>query len=104
LLQKERTVRSRESLDRHSEERELCDSREMVLKPLAKHCKGDGYSRRLTRLLEGAGLEGIVSVGFSPDKAPHNESRGMVGFVVFNTEEQLDATCDDRFRGSYTTK
>ena len=101
LLQQEKVLRSRQSLDRHSEERKLTADRKMVLKPLAKHCSGPGFEGRLTKLLTDAGLEGIVSVGFSPDKFPHDERRGVTGFVVFQTKEQLESACDDDVRASY---
>ena len=63
------------------------------MKPLANHCKGQGYSDKLQPMLAGAGLEGVQStfVGFSPDKYPANPNSGVVGFVVFSSVELRDA-------------
>ena len=96
LLRTEQNSRSRSKLDKYWEERKQTDPKKMVLKPLGKQCKGEEYSRRLARKLQEGGVEGVVSVGFSPDKAPDNPSRGVVGFVVFSTVEQRDAALDDR--------
>lgn len=101
LLRAEQNSRSRSRLDRYWDERKETDPRKMVLKPLGKQCKGEECSRRLAKKLQEAGVEGVVSVGFSPDKAPTNPNRGVVGFVVFSSVEQRDAALDDRELPSY---
>ena len=40
-------------------------------------------------------MEGVVSVGFSPDKHPEFARRGVVAFVVFETVEQRNAALVD---------
>ena len=83
LLQKQRLQKSAQSLATHMQERLETDMRKLVLKPLSKECKGQEYSDRLQSILIGAGLSGIQSVGFSPDKYPENPRSVVVGFVVF---------------------
>ena len=95
LLQKQRLQKSAQSLATHRQERLETDMRKLVLKPLAKVGKGQEYSGRLQSLLTGAGLSGIQSVGFSPDKYPENPRSGVFGFVVFASQEQRDAAITD---------
>ena len=101
LLKKEQNSRDRSRLDNYWQERKDTDPRKMVLKPLGKSCKGEEQGRKLAALLQKQGVEGVVSVGFSPDKAPTNPNRGVVGFVVFRTVELRDAALDDRELPSY---
>ena len=96
LLRKEQNSRDRSRLDNYWQERKDTDPRKMVLKPLDKSCRGEEQGRKLAALLQKQGVEGVVSVGFSPDKAPTNPNRGVVGFVVFRTVELRDAALDDR--------
>ena len=70
----------------HRKEREATDPRKLITKPLAKHCKGQSCSDKKTRQLESwEGVEGMESVGFSPDKHPETTRRGVATFVVFAT-------------------
>ena len=62
---------------------------------MATHCKGQVYSDRLQAMLAGAGLTGIQSVGFSLDKYPGNPRSGVVGFVVFASQELRNAAITD---------
>ena len=41
-------------------------------------------------------MEGVESVGFSPDRHPGFRRRGVVAFVVFRTVEQRDAALVDQ--------
>ena len=72
--------------------REDENPRKMVIKPLAKHLKGQMWADRLEEVLEQCdGVDGVESVGFSPDRHPGFRNRGVVAFVVFKTVEQRDA-------------
>ena len=95
LLQRQKLQRSPESLATHRQERAQTDMRKLVLKPLAKHCKGQEYCDRLQAMLTAAGLSGIQSVGFFLDNYPENPRSGVVGFVVFAAQEQRDAAITD---------
>jgi hypothetical protein len=67
-----------------------------VIKPLAKHLQGQMWADKLQELIEGCdGVEGVESVGFSPDRRPGFRRRGVVAFVVFSTVEQRDAALVD---------
>ena len=41
-------------------------------------------------------MEGVESIGFSPDRHPGFCRRGVVAFVVFQTVEKRDATLVDQ--------
>ena len=72
--------------------REDENPRKMVIKPLAKHLQGQMWADRLEEVLEQCdGVDGVESVGFSPDRHPGFRNRGVVAFVVFKTVEQRDA-------------
>ena len=75
----------------HRKEREDTDGRKLVIRPLAKHCKGQACADRLMLQLEKMGVGGAVTTGFSPDKNPGLDRKGVVGFVVFETAEQMHA-------------
>ena len=91
LVEKEKWSKGSGALS-HRREREDTDHRKLVIKPLAKHCKGQACSDRMAKQLESwDGVEGVVSIGFSPDKHPEIARRGVVAFVVFETVEQRDA-------------
>ena len=75
----------------HRKEREDTDGRKLVIKPLAKSCKGLACGDRLMQQLERMGVEGAVTTGFSPDRYPELDRRGVVAFVVFETQEQMQA-------------
>ena len=76
----------------HRKEREDTDPRKLVIMPLAKHLKGRVWENRLVERLESwGGVEGVVSVGFSPDRHPEFARRDVVAFVVFETKEQRNA-------------
>ena len=91
LLQRQKLQRSAQSLADHRKERLTTDIRKMVLKPLDKACKGQEQADRVKARLAAAGLVGIQSVSFSPDKYPENPRSGVVGFVVFAEQTQRDA-------------
>ena len=74
-------------------ERELTDHMKLVIKSLAKHCRGQVYGDRCVERLNS--LEGVESVEFSPDKHPSIRGRGVVAFVVFETAEQMNAALVD---------
>ena len=76
----------------HRKERENTDPRKLIIKPLSKHCKGQACSEKIIRQLNiWEGVEGVESIGFSPDRNPELARRGVVAFVVFDTVEQRDA-------------
>ena len=75
----------------HRKEREDTDGRKLVIKPLAKSCSGQACADRMLKQLEVMGVEGAETIGFSPDKNPELNRRGVVGFVVFETTEQMQA-------------
>jgi hypothetical protein len=95
LLQRQKLQRSAQSLADHRRERLTTDIRKMVLKPLSKACKGQEQGDKMRTMLATAGLEGIRSVSFSPDKYPDNPRSGVVGFVVFAEQVQRDAAITD---------
>ena len=72
LLQRQKLQRSAQSLTTHTQERLETDTRNLVLKPLSKACKGQEQGDRMRAMLAAAGLSGIQSVSFSPDKYPEN--------------------------------
>ena len=94
-LQRQKLRRSAQSLADHRKERLTTDVRKMVLKPLSKTCKGEEQANKVLARLAAAGLEGIQSVSFSPDKYPDNPRSGVVGFVVFVEQVQRDAAITD---------
>ena len=69
----------------HREERVATDPRKLVIKPVAKHCQGQACSVRMMQQLESQGVEGVESIGFSPDKSPELDRRGVVAFAVFGS-------------------
>jgi hypothetical protein len=80
----------------YRQERVDTDPRKLVIKPLAKHLQGQMWADKLQELIEGCdGVEGVESVGFSPDRHPGFRMRGVVAFVVFSTVEQRDAALVD---------
>ena len=86
--------------------REDENPRKLVIKPLAKHLKGQMWADRLEEVLEATeGVDGVESVGFSPDRHPGFRNRGVVAFVVFKTVEQRDAVLElgNVIWGLYTT-
>ena len=73
------------------------DPRKLVIKPLAKHLQGQMWADKLQEVVEGReGVEGVESVGFSPDRYPGFHRRGVVAFVVFQTVEQRGAALVDK--------
>ena len=75
----------------HRKEREDTDGRKLVIRPLAKSCKGLACGDRLMQQLERMGVEGALTTGFSADRNPELDRKGVVAFVVFETEEQMQA-------------
>ena len=41
-------------------------------------------------------MEGVESIGFSPDKSPELDRRGVVAFAVFETVEQMQAAGEEQ--------
>ena len=73
----------------YRKERELTDQRKLIIKPLAKHRRGQVWGDKFAERLNS--LEGVESVGFSPDKHLGVSGRDVVAFVVFEREEQMKA-------------
>ena len=72
------------------------DPRKLAIKPLANHLQGQVWADKLQEVVEGReGVEGVESVGASPDRHPGFRRRSVVAFVVFQTVEQRDATLVD---------
>ena len=69
LLQRQKLQRSAQNLAVYKQERDQTDIRKLVMKPLAKHCKGQVYSDKLQSLLAGVGLEGVQSVSGVPPRS-----------------------------------
>ena len=89
-----------------SQAREDENPRKLVIKPLAKHLKGGMWADKLQKVLEGCeGVDGVESVGFSPDRHPGFRNRSVVAFVVFKTAEQRNAVLEygKVIWGLYTT-
>ena len=84
----------------YRQERLYTDPRKLVIKPLTKHLQGPMWADTLEEVIEGCEgveVEGVESVGFSPDRHPGFRMRDVVAFVVFQTMEQRDAALiDDR--------
>ena len=69
-----------------------------MTKTLAKHLQGQMWTDKLQEALEGcAGVEGVESVGFSPDRHPGFRRRVVVAFVVLQTAEQRDVALVDQW-------
>ena len=96
VAEKEQWRQSGRAAGGYRQERVDTDPRKLVIKPLAKHLQGQMWADKLQELIEGCdGVEGVESVGFSPDRHPGFRRRGVVAFVVFSTVEQRDAALVD---------